>query len=58
MRANDISQSGFSFITEQELAVGDLVVLGLRADDDFLVQATVRNVRRHGEQWVIGAERV
>jgi hypothetical protein len=56
--AHDISQSGFSFVTEQALAIGDRIVLALRNDDDFFVEATVRNVRPHGAQFLIGAERV
>jgi len=57
VRANDISQGGFSFISDRPLHVGDPIVLGLRNDDDFLVEATVRNVRPFGEHFVIGAER-
>ncbi len=57
VRANDISAGGFSFVTEADLQVGDHLVLGLRHDDDFLVEATVRSVRRQGEQFIVGAER-
>jgi hypothetical protein len=56
--ANDISESGFSFTSGISLAVGDHILLGLRHDDDFRVHAEVRNVRRLGDRWVIGAERV
>lgn len=55
--AHDVSESGLSFTTEQHLAVGDLIVLGLRDDDFFLVEATVRNVRKEGDRYVVGAER-
>jgi hypothetical protein len=57
VNAQDVSESGLSFSTEQQLSVGDLIVLGLRDDDFFLVEATVRNVRKEGDHWVIGAER-
>jgi hypothetical protein len=53
----DVSESGLSFITRAPLVEGDLIVLGLRDDDSFLVEATVRSVRREGELFVIGAER-
>jgi hypothetical protein len=56
--AHDISESGFSFSSGVTLAVGDRILLALRHDDDFHVQAEVRNVRRHGDRWIIGAERV
>lgn len=58
VRAHDISESGFSFATDHALHVGDHILLGLRHDDDFLVEATVRNVRVEGDQFIIGAERV
>lgn len=58
VRANDISAGGFSFITDAELRVGDLIVLGLRNDEDFLIEATVRNVRQTGASFVVGAERI
>jgi len=58
VRAHDISESGFSFITTACLAVGDHILLGLRHDDDFLVEATVRNVRVEGDHFIVGAERV
>jgi hypothetical protein len=58
VRARDISERGFSFLTEVNLHVGDRIQLGLRHDEDVLVEATVRNVRREGELFVIGAERV
>ena len=57
VRANDISAGGFSFLTEVDLHIGDHLVLGLRHDDDFLVEATVRSVRRQGDHFVVGAER-
>jgi hypothetical protein len=57
VRANDISAGGFSFVTEAGLRVGDHITLGLRHDDDFLVEATVRSVRLEGDHFVIGAER-
>ena len=56
--AQDISESGFSFSSGVRLAVGDQIRLALRHDDDFHVVAQVRNVRRQGDCWVIGAERV
>ncbi len=55
--AHDVSESGLSFSTRQELAIGDLIVLGLRDDDFFLVEATVRNVRKEGDRFIVGAER-
>jgi hypothetical protein len=59
VRANDISAGGFSFITDAELRVGDLIVLGLRNDEDFLIEATIRNVRAAGKaSFVVGAERI
>jgi hypothetical protein len=57
VRAHDISESGFSFASDVSLAVGDRILLGLRHDDDFLVEATVRNVRKSGDGYIIGAER-
>jgi hypothetical protein len=57
VEARDVSDIGLSFISEAALAVGDLIVLGLRDEDFFLVEATVRHVRREGERFVIGAER-
>ena len=58
VRAHDISESGFSFTTDVTLHVGDHIMLGLRHDDEMLVVATVRNVRRQGELFVVGAERI
>ena len=58
VRALDISQSGFSFFTDCELQIGEHLVLTLRSDDDFFVEAEVRHVRSAGDAWVIGAERV
>ena len=58
VRANDISQGGFSFVSDKPLSVGDHIVLGLRHDDDFLVEATVRNIRADGERFIVGAERI
>ena len=58
VRAHDISESGFSFSTDVTLNVGDRIMLGLRHDDDFLVEALIRNIRRDGEFFIIGAERV
>jgi len=58
VRAHDISESGFSFASTVGLAVGDRISLGLRYDDDFLVEATVRNVRSIGELYIVGAERL
>jgi hypothetical protein len=58
VRANDISQGGFSFVSDKPLAVGEHIVLGLRHDDDFLVEATVRNIRADGDQFIVGAERI
>jgi hypothetical protein len=58
VRANDISQGGFSFVSQQPLVVGEHIVLGLRHDDDFLVEAEVKNVRADGEHFIIGAERL
>ena len=57
VEARDVSESGFSFATREKLLVGDLIVLGLRNDDQFLVEATVRNVREEGDHFVVGAER-
>ena len=56
--ARDISESGFSFASAVSLQVGDRILLGLRHDDDFLVEATVRNVREEEDHFVVGAERV
>jgi hypothetical protein len=58
VRANDISAGGFSFVTDAELRIGDLIVLGLRNDQDFLIEATVRNVRSATGGFVVGAERI
>jgi len=58
VRAHDISASGFSFVTETQLQVGDHIVLGLRNDEDLLIEATIRNVRCEGDGWLIGAERI
>jgi hypothetical protein len=58
VNAHDVSESGLSFSTEQRLAIGELIVLGLRDDDFFLVEATVRNVRKEGNVYVVGAERL
>lgn len=58
VRAHDISEGGFSFFTEAPLHVGDRLLLGLRSDDDVLVEATVRNVRPAGDQFLVGAERI
>ena len=55
--AKDVSESGLSFTTHESLTVGDLIVLGLQNDDFFLVEATVRNVRREGDYFIVGAER-
>jgi hypothetical protein len=57
VRAHDISESGFSFLSGVSLAIGARILLGLRNDDDFLVEATVRNVRPDGDHFLIGAER-
>lgn len=56
--ARDISESGFSFASSVGLQVGDRIMLGLRHDDDFLVEATVRNVRGEGDHFIVGAERL
>src|SRR5881275_3062919 len=58
VRAHDISESGFSFASTVSLAVGDRILLGLRHDDDFFVEATVRNVRNVGALYIVGAERL
>jgi PilZ domain len=58
VRAHDISESGFSFESEVRLDVGDHIMLGLRSDEDVLVEATVRNVRRVGDLFIVGAERI
>jgi hypothetical protein len=55
--AKDVSESGLSFTTEQKLSVGDVIVLGLKEDDLFLIEARVRNVRKQGDYYVVGAER-
>lgn len=56
--ARDISESGFSFTSAVGLQVGDRILLGLRHDDDILVEATVRNVRGEGDHFIVGAERL
>jgi hypothetical protein len=56
VRANDISASGFSFVSDLELQVGDVLILGSEGDG-FLVRATVRNVRPANGGFVVGAER-
>jgi len=53
----DISERGVSFVTDVRLQVGELVVIGLRKDLGFLVEATVRNVRVDGGRYVVGVER-
>jgi hypothetical protein len=57
VKARDISERGFSFATEVSLQVGDRIQLGLRHDEDVLIEATVRNVRREGGCFIVGAER-
>jgi hypothetical protein len=57
VRARDVSERGFSFATEVDLQVGDRIQLGLRHDEDVLVEATVRNVRQEGGFFIVGAER-
>jgi hypothetical protein len=58
VRAHDISESGFSFATDAPLHVGDHLMLALRHDDDFLVEAIVRDVRAVGDRFIVGAERI
>jgi hypothetical protein len=58
VRAHDISASGFSFVTEAQLQIGDHIVLGLRNDEDLLIEATIRSVRSEGDGWLVGAERI
>ena len=58
VRAHDISESGFSFTTDAELHLGDHILLGLRHDDDVLVEAEVRSIRTVGGHFIIGAERI
>lgn len=58
VRAHDISESGFSFLSETQLPIGQEIVLGLRDVDDLLVKAQVRSVRYDGEHFVVGAERI
>jgi hypothetical protein len=58
VRAHDISESGFSFASAVKLDVGDRILLGLRHDDDVLVEATVRNVRADDGHFIVGAERI
>jgi len=57
VNARDISERGLSFETDARLAVGQLIILGLRHADDFLVEAKVRNVRVEGGRYIVGAER-
>ncbi len=57
VEARDVSEAGLSFRTDQRFAIGDLIVLGLRDEDFFLVEVTVRNVREEGGCFVVGAER-
>jgi hypothetical protein len=56
--AHDVSESGLSFTSAISFAVGDHVVLALRGEDELQIHAEVRNVRRNGTGWIIGAERV
>lgn len=58
VRAHDISESGFSFLSETQLPIGQEIVLGLRDVDDLLVKAQVRSVRFDGQHFVVGAERI
>ena len=58
VHAHDISESGFSFASDVELHVGDRIMLGLRSDEDVLVEAEVRNVRTIDGHFVVGAERL
>jgi PilZ domain len=53
----DVSERGVSFVTDVRLSVGELVVIGLRHDAGFLVEATVRNVRVEDGHYVVGVER-
>jgi hypothetical protein len=55
--ARDVSERGLSFVTDVPLAIGELLVLALQRDDSFRVEVTVRNVRREGPRFVVGAER-
>jgi hypothetical protein len=55
--AHDVSEGGFSFETTAQMHVGDRIVLGLRNEDYFLVEAIVSNVREEGDHFVVGAER-
>ncbi len=58
VRAHDISESGFSFASSVSLTIGERISLCLRHDDDFHVEATVRNIRRRGDLFIVGAERL
>lgn len=58
VRAHDISESGFSFVTHRRLKIGLEIVLGLRDNGDHPVRARVRHVRSEGDEFVIGAERL
>jgi len=55
--ALDVSERGMSFVTDVPLSIGELLVLGLHREASFKVEVKVRNVRRDGERFVIGAER-
>ncbi len=58
VRAHDISAGGFSFWSDEQLTIGEGLVLGLRDIDDFLVKAEVRSVRHIAGGWLIGAVRL
>jgi len=58
VRAFDISESGFSFISELPLHVGERIELALRYDDEFYIVAMVRNVRDQEGRYLVGAERI
>jgi hypothetical protein len=62
VRAHDISQSGFSFLADRPFEVGQRIVLALRSDDEFSIEATVRYARRDPdasrECYIVGAERL
>jgi PilZ domain len=55
--ARDVSERGLSFITDIPFAIGELLILALRRDDSFRVEIKVRNVRRDGVHYIVGAER-
>lgn len=55
--ARDVSERGVSFVSDVQVAVGELLILALQREPETKVQIKVRNVRAEGRRYVVGAER-